>query len=287
MGAEVRAFDEASATRGGSRRAVILLSFGLVANLAALMTFAASLNEIAADWSLDASQSGWIGGIYFAGYAIAAPFLASAAAWARLRCCVAGWRSRQHGHGRVRGAARTPPRCNRYLCGPGRHVLGPVRDGRRINLDRSAASGPGSDHELCRRGGAGRWRGRRCRSGAARSGSCVICAWRLHDRLPRAGRCRERARLVRWRGQPIRLGSRLFGDRTWFRRSRLGDVASAQRQRCQRQRFARRRSMNPRLRRIGASLNTDVDQSGPPTINPSSLRFTQPPSGGEGEKARA
>lgn len=36
------------------------------------------MHEIAADWSLDATQSGWIGGIYFAGYAIAVPFLASA-----------------------------------------------------------------------------------------------------------------------------------------------------------------------------------------------------------------
>jgi MFS family permease len=61
-----------------STRATILLSFGLVANLAPLMTFAATLNEIAAVWSLDASQSGWIGGIYFAGYAISVPFLASA-----------------------------------------------------------------------------------------------------------------------------------------------------------------------------------------------------------------
>jgi MFS family permease len=58
--------------------ATALLSFGLVANLAALMTFAATLHEVAADWRLDASQSGWIGGIYFAGYAIAVPFLASA-----------------------------------------------------------------------------------------------------------------------------------------------------------------------------------------------------------------
>ena len=65
--------------RAQSTRATILLSFGLVANLAALMTFAATLNKIAADWSLDASQSGWIGGIYFAGYAISVPFLASAA----------------------------------------------------------------------------------------------------------------------------------------------------------------------------------------------------------------
>jgi predicted MFS family arabinose efflux permease len=63
---------------GGSARATILLSFGLVANLAAQMTFAATLHEIAADWALDASQSGWIGGVYFAGYAVAVPFLASA-----------------------------------------------------------------------------------------------------------------------------------------------------------------------------------------------------------------
>jgi MFS family permease len=54
------------------------LSFGLVANLVTLMTFAATLHEIAVDWSLDATQSGWIGGIYFAGYAVAVPFLAGA-----------------------------------------------------------------------------------------------------------------------------------------------------------------------------------------------------------------
>jgi MFS family permease len=67
-----------SRTRGGSARAIAFLSFGLVANLATQMTFAATLHEIAADWRLDASESGWIGGIYFAGYAIAVPFLASA-----------------------------------------------------------------------------------------------------------------------------------------------------------------------------------------------------------------
>lgn len=75
--ADARAFEQARG-RTQSTRATLLLSFGLVANLAALMTFAATLNEIAADWSLDASQSGWIGGIYFAGYAISVPFLASA-----------------------------------------------------------------------------------------------------------------------------------------------------------------------------------------------------------------
>jgi MFS family permease len=75
---DTRTFDEPSRAGGGSARATALLSFGLVANLATQMTFAATLHEIAADWSLDASQSGWIGGIYFAGYAIAVPFLASA-----------------------------------------------------------------------------------------------------------------------------------------------------------------------------------------------------------------
>src|SRR6516165_1783422 len=72
------AIDESFEGHGGSVRATILLSFGLVANLATQMTFAATLHDIAAAWSLDASESGWIGGIYFAGYAIAVPFLASA-----------------------------------------------------------------------------------------------------------------------------------------------------------------------------------------------------------------
>jgi MFS family permease len=67
-----------TAIRTGSRRATVLLSVGLVVNLATLMTFAAALNEIAVDWSLNAAQSGWIGGVYFAGYAIAVPFLTTA-----------------------------------------------------------------------------------------------------------------------------------------------------------------------------------------------------------------
>ena len=75
---EAKSFEEPTVIRGGSTKATVLLSFGLVANLAALMTFAAALNEITADWSLNASQSGLIGGIYFAGYAISVPFLASA-----------------------------------------------------------------------------------------------------------------------------------------------------------------------------------------------------------------
>jgi predicted MFS family arabinose efflux permease len=70
--------DRSSANRGGSAKATALLSFGLVANLATQMTFAAALHKIATDWVLDATESGWIGGIYFAGYAVAVPFLASA-----------------------------------------------------------------------------------------------------------------------------------------------------------------------------------------------------------------
>lgn len=70
--------DGPTAIRTGSRRATVVLSVGLVVNLATLMTFAATLNEIAVDWSLNAAQSGWIGGVYFAGYAIAVPFLTSA-----------------------------------------------------------------------------------------------------------------------------------------------------------------------------------------------------------------
>lgn len=76
--ADAQTVDDSVRVPRGSMRSTMLLSFGLVANLAALMTFAATLNEIAADWSLDASQSGWIGGIYFAGYAMAVPFLATA-----------------------------------------------------------------------------------------------------------------------------------------------------------------------------------------------------------------
>lgn len=64
--ADARALPEPSGVRGGAARATILLSSGLVANLATQMTFAATLPEIAADWALDANQSGWIGGIYSA-----------------------------------------------------------------------------------------------------------------------------------------------------------------------------------------------------------------------------
>lgn len=52
-----------------------ILSFCQVANLIALMTFPAVLPTVTAEWHLTSSEAGWIGGIYFAGYAAAVPFL--------------------------------------------------------------------------------------------------------------------------------------------------------------------------------------------------------------------
>ncbi|MGH7038953.1 MAG: MFS transporter [Stellaceae bacterium] len=68
----------AVAGRAAGRRSTILLIFGLVTNLLPLLTYATTLHEIAVAWGLSAGQSGWIGGIYFAGYAMAVPFLGSA-----------------------------------------------------------------------------------------------------------------------------------------------------------------------------------------------------------------
>jgi len=56
----------------------VALSFCLATNLAPLMTFPAVLPEVSNVWHLSASEAGWIGGIYFAGYAIAVPVLSSA-----------------------------------------------------------------------------------------------------------------------------------------------------------------------------------------------------------------
>jgi len=59
-------------------KATALLSFGLVANLMPSATFAATIPAIDLAWGLQASEAGWIGGIYFAGYAASVPVLASA-----------------------------------------------------------------------------------------------------------------------------------------------------------------------------------------------------------------
>lgn len=56
----------------------MLFTFILVANLAPLMTVPTVLPSITTHLHLTAGQAGWIGGIYFAGYALAAPLLASA-----------------------------------------------------------------------------------------------------------------------------------------------------------------------------------------------------------------
>ena len=58
-----------------SSRPTVLLAFALTVNLAPFATFAAVLPEIARVWGLSASEAGWIGGIYFAGYAAAVPIL--------------------------------------------------------------------------------------------------------------------------------------------------------------------------------------------------------------------
>jgi MFS family permease len=60
----------------GSTRTTAVLTFGLVVNLAPLATFAAVMPQITEDWGLTASEVGWIGGIYFAGYAASVPILA-------------------------------------------------------------------------------------------------------------------------------------------------------------------------------------------------------------------
>ena len=72
-----------------------LISFGLVANLLPLMTFAATMPDAAPALGLTPSQAGWVGGIYFAGYAGAVPVLAGSAdrldpRRIYLGCCVLG-----------------------------------------------------------------------------------------------------------------------------------------------------------------------------------------------------
>lgn len=64
--------------KSSSAVVTLALSLCLVANLAPLMTFPAVLPAVAHDWQLSASEAGWIGGVYFAGYALAVPVLSSA-----------------------------------------------------------------------------------------------------------------------------------------------------------------------------------------------------------------
>ncbi|MGB0629425.1 MAG: MFS transporter [Alphaproteobacteria bacterium] len=53
----------------------ILCCTFLVLNLLAFMTVAAVLPTLIAEWNMSNTQAGWLGGIYFAGYMVAVPFL--------------------------------------------------------------------------------------------------------------------------------------------------------------------------------------------------------------------
>ncbi|MBL6951475.1 MAG: MFS transporter [Alphaproteobacteria bacterium] len=57
----------------------VALSVGLMLAQLAIMAIPALSVELAALWEMDASRIGWLGGIYFAGYAVALPFLSGAA----------------------------------------------------------------------------------------------------------------------------------------------------------------------------------------------------------------
>jgi MFS family permease len=66
-----------------------------LANLMPSATFAATIPAIDLAWELQASEAGWIGGIYFAGYAASVPVLASATdrldgRWIYLGCSLLG-----------------------------------------------------------------------------------------------------------------------------------------------------------------------------------------------------
>ena len=58
---------------------VTALAIALMAGQVALMAVPAVIVDLTQAWSLDAAQIGWLGGIYFAGYAAGLPFLAGVA----------------------------------------------------------------------------------------------------------------------------------------------------------------------------------------------------------------
>ena len=60
-------------------RVTAALSTGLILGQLPIMAVPALTVELAAEWRLSASEIGWLGGIYFAGYAVALPFLTGAA----------------------------------------------------------------------------------------------------------------------------------------------------------------------------------------------------------------
>ena len=56
-----------------------VLSLGLTLGQVSIMTVPAVSVELAAVWALDATEVGWLGGVYFTGYAAGLPFLSGAA----------------------------------------------------------------------------------------------------------------------------------------------------------------------------------------------------------------
>ncbi|MGH8664665.1 MAG: MFS transporter [Burkholderiales bacterium] len=58
---------------------VTALAAALMSSQIALMAVPATIVDLAREWSLDAAEIGWLGGIYFAGYAAGLPFLAGIA----------------------------------------------------------------------------------------------------------------------------------------------------------------------------------------------------------------
>jgi MFS family permease len=58
---------------------VTALAIALVSGQVALMAVPATIVDLTREWSLDAAQIGWLGGIYFAGYAVGLPFVAGIA----------------------------------------------------------------------------------------------------------------------------------------------------------------------------------------------------------------
>jgi len=58
---------------------VSALAAGLILNQLGIMAVPSLIVELSALWRLDASEIGWLGGIYFAGYAVALPFMSGAA----------------------------------------------------------------------------------------------------------------------------------------------------------------------------------------------------------------
>lgn len=64
--------------KAGGKLVVVALAAGLMLGQIALMAVPAVSVELASRWSLNAAEIGWLGGIYFAGYALGLPFLSAA-----------------------------------------------------------------------------------------------------------------------------------------------------------------------------------------------------------------